>query len=214
MIGTGRVRFASCGRRLPSIAALLGAILVSAACARTEHPEPSKPSPIPKLEEDRNSEGMTMGQPIFSCGYSNSAWGRVRFGHVLDDQGRIWSYDFERVPSASTAAAGAAGTSSLSERFPNPALQSRRVPLERLAPMQKKVEGAREGRIESREVASDAGIAACYAYLRDRSGAVRSVVLGGSGNSVITNSSPEAAELQAWLRNELGMGARAQSTRK
>jgi len=154
-------------------------------------------------EEPATSRGVVMGKPLFVCGGGNFAWGgHEARGHVLDDQGRIWSYT--RDISAPAPFPKRYTESELKERFGNSVLQSRRVFAEELALMRKKAEIALTGRIEKRHVASDAGGFGCRAYIWESSGTYGEVVLGSSGDVETRNFSPEAAELLKWLR-ELGV---------
>ncbi|NUO52274.1 MAG: hypothetical protein HOV80_25755 [Polyangiaceae bacterium] len=149
-----------------------------------------------------------MSKPLFTCGYANFAWGRVARGTVLDDKGRLWTYDLGTTWSGTPVPDGAEGLyleSGLRERFKKLVLQKTRVPLEQLATMQKKAESAREGRIEKRQVAHDAGGSGCDAYLWERPDAYREVELGTDGVYEVRNLSPEADEIWVWLEMDLGM---------
>lgn len=181
--------------------------------AANDLPQPTPRSP-PILEADPDSKGARMGKPLFSCGYVNFAWGSKAYGHVLDDQGRIWFYDLGRTWSPQPAGDELYLETGLRERFRNPVLQSRRVPPAQLADMRKKAEIARGGRIEKKRVRHHTGSAGCEAYLWERSDAYREVELGSSGDYELRNSSSEAGHLQEWLRAELGMGIHPQSRRK
>lgn len=181
--------------------------------APNDAPEPP-PRSRPILEADPNSKGVRMGQPLFTCGYANFAWGNVAYGHVLDDQGRIWFYDLGATWDPRPAGGGLYLETGLRERFKNPVLQSRRVPPAQLAAMRRKAEATRGGRIEETHRADDSGGFGCEAYLWERADAYREVVLGGGGDLEIRNSSPEAGHLQEWLQMELGMGLRPRLWRK
>jgi hypothetical protein len=205
-----------------TIVVVLAAVLVSISCARPgasrdmdEEPAvTTRASESAASQTDPNSRGVTMGKPLFSCGYANFAWGSTAYGHVLDDQGQIWFYDLGTTWSPQPAGAGLYLESKLRERFRNPVLQSRRVPPGQLATMRKNAEIARSGRIEELHAAYDSGGAGCEAYIWERSDAYREVELGSSGDYTIRNSSPEAAQLQKWLREELGMGVRPKARLK
>ena len=168
-------------------------------------PQPT-PRSAPILEEDPDSKGVRTGKPLFSCGRENFAWGRTAYGHVLDDQGRIWFYDLGKTWSPRPAGDGLYLETGLRERFRNPVLQSRRVPSAQLATTREKARVARDGQIEKKFVAFESGAAGCEAYLWERSDAYRNVELGSNGDQEIRNSSPEAGQLQEWLKGELGMG--------
>jgi hypothetical protein len=166
------------------------------------------------LEDDRNAKGVKMAKPLFQCGHANFAWGRQAYGYVLDDGGRIWFYDLGQTWSPEPTADGLFLESALRARFKNPVAQSLRVPKARLEAMRKKAERARSSRIERKQAMLDAGGAGCEAYLWDKTDAYRLVELGNVGDTLITNASPEAAELNAWLQGELGMLGRPKTLRK
>ncbi len=180
------------------IVAALGVMLLPTTCVRREEPS----------QTDSNPTNVSMGKPLFECGRAAFAKGSIAYGHVLDDRGRIWFYDLGTTWSPQPAGGGLYLESALRERFKNPVLESRRVSLERLTAMRKKAESAQHGRIEEKQASNDAGGAGCEAYLWERPDAYRAVELGTTGDYVIRNSSPEADELQKWLREELAMGIR------
>lgn len=153
-----------------------------------------------------------MSKPLFSCGYANFAWRSIAYGHVLDDQGRIWFYDRGATWSPQAAGVGLYSESKLRERFRNAVLQARQVTRDQLATMVIKAEHARSGRIERTQTAFDAGGRACEAYIWETSDAYHEVELGSTGDVEVRNYNPEASQLLQLLRVDLGMGANPQSS--
>ena len=82
--------------------------------------------------------------------------------------------------------------SALRACFKKPVLQALRVDPERLAPMRRNAELARQGKVTRTQFMHDAG---GEAYLWDRVDAYEKVELGKLGDLLIRNSSPEAFEL-------------------
>ncbi|MGC4094503.1 MAG: hypothetical protein QM756_42635 [Polyangiaceae bacterium] len=190
------------GRLITAALAALATLLASA-CARQQEsqPEPTKSS-------------IPMAKPLFSCGYANSAWGNVAYGHVLDDEGRIWSYDLSKPWSPQELGDGLNAEGRLRERFADLLLEARRVPAAQLISMRAKVDAARAGRIEEKQAAFDKGAAGCEAYLWEKPDTYRRVELGSVGDHIVSNTSPEALELNKWLQGELGMGRRSAFRKK
>lgn len=135
-----------------------------------------------------------MSLPLFWCSSSNFAWGNYSAGYIVDDGGRIWTYnttDFG--PSAS--------------RFQNLVLQSLRVGRDDLAAKQRLLAQASKGRIVKEQRGADMGEDGCGGYLRPPGEPVMPVQLGAVGDWAVQNTAPEAAILLHWLRVDLGMGA-------
>lgn len=159
------------------------------------------------LEIDRGPAQTRMARPLFSCDVTSFAWGKVAFGHVLDEEGQIWFYDLgEKWSPLEAAEPELFLESGLRVRFDEPVLQSRRVEQDQLDAMQLKAELARDGRVQVATISRDMGSSGCTAYLWEQPQAYRSVELGTFGDTSYRNLSPQAAELLAWLRHDLGMG--------
>ena len=205
------------GRLSWSVAGGLVSSFVAIACGQ------SLP-PIAVLEPDSRPNGVEMGKPLFECDHEHFDGQYFMYGHVLDDRGRIWFHyrgrttasqePFRRTWFPEPAGDGLFLESGLRARFENPVLQSLRVSSARLAAMSQKAEAARAGRIEQRRNGNDMGRSGCEAYLWLRADAYQRVELGSGGDFLVQNSTPEAAELNALLRAELGMGSRPKSWRK
>jgi hypothetical protein len=160
------------------------------------------------LEPATLPNGGRMARPLFSCDVTSFAWGEVAFGHVLDEEGQIWSYDLGDEWSPSPASeSGLSLEAGLRVRFHRSVLQSRHIEQDELDRMQLGAELAQEGPIQEARVSFDAGSSGCTAYLWEQPQAYRSVELGTFGDVSYRNLSPEAAEVLVWLRQELGMGA-------
>lgn len=146
-----------------------------------------------------------MARPVFSCDYSNQAWGDVAYGFVLDEEGRIWSYSVTDFPRYFGAGWRTGSFSKLRDTFQNPKLQSRRVEADQLAVMRRKIGAADAGGITTEQAMFDAGAHGCSAFQCSGPSYSR-VELGTFGDQVRVNLAPEARELLQWLWADLGMG--------
>jgi hypothetical protein len=181
-----------------SILAALAWALACVSCTRAEEHVGARAS--------TSSQPVSMGMPLFSCGFVSYDGGATDYGQVLDDRGELWFYDLEKMWSPRPAGGGLYFGAGLRERFANAEPQSRSVSPEHLTAMRNKAEAARSGSVKKEQVAYDAGWLGCEAYIWERSDAYREVELGASGDFEIRNSSPEAEQLMKWLREDLKMG--------
>lgn len=141
-------------------------------------------------------------KPLFGCHVANFAWGSVAYGNVLDDEGHVWFYDLGRTWSDQPAGDGLFLGSALRERFAGAELQPM-LPISsaQLDALRKKALIAKTGSIARKQHAVDAGGAGCEAYIWERADAYRRIELGEMGDYAVTNSRPEAHELEKALRD-------------
>jgi hypothetical protein len=171
-------------------------------------PPPPPPPPVwtgpSAWPPDRRSAKVELGRPLFSCFITNFAWGRVNYGQVLDDQGRIWLWDLSGDYPRPPPPGKVHDLAGLKEGFKHLALQSRRVSPAQLAGMREQAAAARDGHLESKQVLIDAGASGCEAFIWDTPDSYATVRLGSHGDFLVQNSKPEAGELWEELR-DLGL---------
>jgi len=155
------------------------------------------------------------GTPLFGCYVANFAWSPVFRGFVIDDTGRIWSYD--RVKNLRgrratwTPKQAGRGDAGMGERawFDGAQLRAMfwqaestfRVPRVELEEHAKLIADARLGKITRTQTAVDAGGRGCDAFFWNATrDAYERVELGTHGDWWLANSAPAARELTRWLR--------------
>jgi hypothetical protein len=155
------------------------------------------------------------GTPLFGCNVANFAWSPVFRGFVIDDTGRIWSYDRvknlrgRRATWSPKPAAQGDGGMNENAWFDGTQLRAMfwqaestfRVSHQELEEHAQLIAGARLGKITRTQTANDAGGRGCEAFFWNatRDAYVR-VELGTHGDWRIANSAPAARELKRWLR--------------
>ena len=146
--------------------------------------------------------------PLFGCSAANFAWRAVFRGFVIDDAGRVWSFDHGRTWSAKLAldAGPSAGDGAWFERAQllsmySPAQSNALLPAPALAKYQALIESARRGKVTRTLAANDAGASGCEAYVWNAAHDVyQRVELGSLGNQEIVNDAAAASVLTLWLR--------------
>jgi hypothetical protein len=180
-------------------AALLGAACAAAsiACAAQNAAPSGQDSPPSAASID----------PVFDCYRTNSAWGLVYSGKVIDRDGWILSYgerdkalpeprksdDHKLYDAAELQAKYADGT------------RGSRIEASALAEHVALIEKASAGKIVSTYTGvRDAGTSTCHAYIFDAAAKrYRDVELGsdeGAADQRVSNDAPEAQALLQWLR--------------
>jgi hypothetical protein len=102
--------------------------------------------------------------PLFGCSIANFAWGREFYGFLIDDAGRVWSFNHGKTWSPKLAHAAGAFTvgGDWFERAPllsmySPAESSARLPAPVVAKYRALIEPARLRKITRARMAVDAG---------------------------------------------------------
>jgi hypothetical protein len=145
---------------------------------------------------------------LFECSDVNFAWGVEFHGFVVDDAGRIWSYDRARGRTAGDAMWSPKPAAHDPGRSDGATLRAKfwladshfQVPLATVQERAALIARARTGTVSSKQAANDAGGHGCVAYSwnADKT-AYESVELGTEGDVAVQNSASEAHELAKWL---------------
>ena len=196
------------------------AVIGTVACAstpepsqRTRRPPPAhavEASPPPRVNPPVAAPALTAANglsstPLFECYEVSFAWGTVFNGFVVDDAGRVWSYDRARGRSARDVTWNPKPTSE--GRFDGAALRAKflqaeshlQLPLVIVKQREASIRGAGAGQVSSTHAAFDAGNRGCLAYLWATETEYETVELGNEGEMTVKNSAPEARELASWL---------------